>query len=95
VVGNTATGIGIIGVTVNTTSTRFSWKVGDSGSTGGVPVIAPAPVLGVVHSAVFAGIVVPTALEQTRTETVLDEAFDMPIPAIAEVETRAALGCAP
>jgi len=51
-------------------------------------------VAGVAHCAVFAGVVKPTELEQTRTETVLVVAPFKPMLAIAKAETSAALGSA-
>ena len=43
--GKIDNGSGMGKVRLNTTSTRFTWKVGDSGSTSAEPVIEPAPVL--------------------------------------------------
>jgi hypothetical protein len=49
-------------------------------------------VLGLVHWAVLAGVVTPTALEQTRTDTVLVDAPEIPMLAMARLEMTVALG---
>jgi hypothetical protein len=58
----------------------------------GVPVTAPAPVLGVVHWVVLFDVVTPTALEHTRTETVLVEAPESQMAEMAWLETTEAAG---
>jgi len=65
-----------------------------SGSVSSVPVTAPAPVTGVAHWAALVATVVPTALEHTRTETLLVVAPPSPMLAIAKLDTVAALGSA-
>ncbi len=86
--------MGMSGRTVMSTSTRVNWKTGDSGSVSGTPLTAPAPVIAAVHWAVFAGMVTPTTREQTRIDTVVDDAIPRPMLLRARLETTAALGCA-
>ena len=54
----------------------------------------PAPTLGVVHWVVLLDASTPTALEQTRTETVAVETPARPMLAMARLETTPAAGSA-